>query len=358
MTPHLITIIGGLDVDLIMTTPRLPNPGESLPATQYTETLGGKGANSAIATYRSCHSNHPSSPSDDSITINVKLIGTVGSDHHGPKFITKLAANGIDTSGILTIPNTPTSICVVIIETPTKENRCLFFPGATAAWKPSSFLTPLQLGGGVCSSSSGSSGNQLPDLIIAQMELTTPVVETIIETAGKAAIPFCLNAAPAPSPPGIADHLYRYLTHLIVNEHEAAAIISNNNNNQQVNKHTWKTIAQKLLNKGVKNVVITLGKQGAFYANNQESGRCPAYDCKRLLLTGRKKNRDTFTGAYCSEYLRQQTASNNDGRNWDIRSAVVRGNKAAAMTVMRGVGAQEGIPWADEIDGFDAPLLV
>ena len=60
---------------------------------------------------------------------------------------------------------------------------------------------------------------------------------------------------------------------------------------------------------------------------------------------------DTFTGAYASDYLRQKTAG-----AWDIRSAVVRANKAAAITIMK-MGAQAGIPWANEVDQFDAPFL-
>lgn len=60
--------------------------------------------------------------------------------------------------------------------------------------------------------------------------------------------------------------------------------------------------------------------------------------------------RDTFTGAYASEYLRQKEAG-----QWDIKRAVDRANKAAALTITR-LGAQEGIPWADEIEYFDAPF--
>ena len=61
-------------------------------------------------------------------------------------------------------------------------------------------------------------------------------------------------------------------------------------------------------------------------------------------------NSDTFTGAYSSEYLRQK-----DAGRWNIREAVVRANKAAALTIMQ-LGAQRGIPCCDEIDKFDAPF--
>lgn len=54
MTTKTISIIGGLDDDLIMIANRIPD-GESLLANEYLEALGGKGANSAIATYRTCH---------------------------------------------------------------------------------------------------------------------------------------------------------------------------------------------------------------------------------------------------------------------------------------------------------------
>ena len=69
------------------------------------------------------------------------------------------------------------------------------------------------------------------------------------------------------------------------------------------------------------------------------------------IATGLKWDaRDTFTGAYSSDYLRQKEAG-----KWDIKQAVIRANKAAALTITR-LGAQGGIPWSDEIDRFDAPL--
>lgn len=59
MAPRIISIIGGLNADLIMVTNRTPEGGESLRADSYHEALGGKGANSAIATYRTCHKRPP-----------------------------------------------------------------------------------------------------------------------------------------------------------------------------------------------------------------------------------------------------------------------------------------------------------
>lgn len=59
---------------------------------------------------------------------------------------------------------------------------------------------------------------------------------------------------------------------------------------------------------------------------------------------------DTLTGTYASDYKRKE----GDG-GWDIRNAVVRANKAAAIKG-QSLGAQEIIPWSEDIGSFDAPL--
>ncbi len=103
----------------------------------------------------------------------------------------------------------------------------------------------------------------------------------MIETAGKAGIEFCLNAAPATP---IGKRFYPYLTHLVVNESEAA--IMSGRDRDEVNEETWPVIAQEFLNRGVINVVITLGAKGAFYANATGSGHCPAFNVKVKDTTG------------------------------------------------------------------------
>ena len=292
MSSQTIAVIGGLDADLIMIASRIPDCGESVLANEYLEALGGKGANSAIATYRTCHkkplrgsdvcddmsSNGRVIPNTEELTnddsaedqIRVKVIGAVGDDRYGDKFIVELKKNGIDTSGIVTVPNTRSSICFVMVEHLTRENRCLFTLGATAAWKREDFANAEQLGGGT-----------RPALVVAQMEIDRDVVETMVETAGKAGIDFCLNAAPATP---IGKQFYRHLTHLLVNESEAA--IMSGRDRDEVNEGTWSTIAREFLDHGVKNVVITLGAKGAFYANATGSGRCPALDVAVEDTTG------------------------------------------------------------------------
>lgn len=76
---------------------------------------------------------------------------------------------------------------------------------------------------------------------------------------------------------------------------------------------------------------------------------CPSSRLRMLIDMLIGPIRDTFTGAYASNYLQQK-----ENGNWDIKTAVIRANKAASITI-QSVGAQGGIPWSDEIDNFDAP---
>ncbi|KAK1621488.1 ribokinase [Colletotrichum phormii] len=326
-----IMVIGALAADRIMVAPRVPDAGESMVATQYEEALGGKGAITALSAYRSCHNKASSYKGDGAIRVN--MIGKVGDDLSGKMIKEELDKSGIDVTGIEEVPNTRTSICSATIEESSRENQCLAIPDATAAWKKGDFLKASQFG---CTN--------WRDLIVAQMEIDKDVVENMIRTAGHASIPFCLNAAPA-SP--INENLYRSITHLLVNESEAAIMCKVKRN--KVKEKTWPKIAEQLRMGGVKNVVITLGAKGAFYANAKGSGHCPGYvvTVKDTMGAG-----DVFAGAYASEYLRQDVGPNQD---WDIESAVIRGNKAAAIAIQSS-GAQEGIPWEDEIDKFAAPL--
>ncbi|KAF2023340.1 Ribokinase-like protein [Setomelanomma holmii] len=245
MAPKMICIIGGLDYDLTIFANRIPNAGESLLANEHVEALGGKGANSAIATYRTCH-RKPHAPHEtptigqtfNEFEVNVRMVGAVGDDRYGERFYAEMNKNGVDTSGIVTVPNTQSSICFVIVEENTRENRCLFTLGATAVWRKEHFLCVEDLGRGI-----------RPDLCVAQME---------IHKEG--------------------------LTHLLVNESEAA--IMSERNLCQVNKDTWPIIGQEFLDRGVKNVVITLGAKGAYYATATECGHCLAYDVKVVDTTG------------------------------------------------------------------------
>lgn len=120
MNDPIITVIGGLNIDHIMVTNRLPDRGESLVANSYRKALGGKGANSSIAIHRSCRFKNPDDTSLresqlQSNDIQVRLIGGVGDDDAGQLCKQTLEANGLDTDGIRVAPDRSTGVCFVIV---------------------------------------------------------------------------------------------------------------------------------------------------------------------------------------------------------------------------------------------------
>ena len=210
MAPRVISIIGALHADRIMVADRMPNGGESRKANHYDESLGGRGANSAIATYRTCHRKSTSKPpvgKDHDNDIHVRVVGAVGDDEYSELFHNALKRNGVDTSGLVTIRGKRSGLCLVQVDRDTGENRCIFILGATEAWKKEDFMKVEDLAHG-----------PRPDLVIAQMEIRKEVVQQMIETAGKAGIDFLLKAAPADR--NTRDS-FRYITHLLMNESES-----------------------------------------------------------------------------------------------------------------------------------------
>lgn len=162
----------------------------------------------------------------------------------------------------------------------------------------------------------------------------------ILETARKAGVDVLLNPAPAVKLP---EHVYPAITHLIVNESEAALLTSRSVSEVSVPKFPWDEVTSEFLSKGVKNVIVTLGSKGAFFASsksgNWKGEYVPAAKVKKVVDTTAAG--DTFVGAYAVNVVRGM------GDSGDV---VKLACKAAGRTVER-EGAQSAIPWADEVEG-------
>ena len=88
-----IVVLGGINMDLIAVTPRLPHPGETLVGERFYTAPGGKGANQAVAAAR--------------LGADVRLVGRVGMDSFGAEQLRSLHSNGVDTTGLHRTPAIP-----------------------------------------------------------------------------------------------------------------------------------------------------------------------------------------------------------------------------------------------------------
>lgn len=316
MSIPTLTILGSLNIDLVSRVPHHPRPGETLTATTFSLSPGGKGANQAVACAKL--SRHSTSPLTSSLA-SVRMLGAVGSDSYGLLLTSNLASHGVDVSGVSVREGAKTGIAMIIVDEPTGENRIILSPEANHHVKVGDF----------------EAGLEGTDLLIMQLEIPLETVVAALGAARERGIKVLLNPAPARRLP---DGALRGVAHLVVNETEAATLGGVEVGLLQIDEGLERVAGWLVEGDGVENVVITLGGRGVYYmAKGGKKGLVPA---EKATVVDTTAAGDTFVGAYALEVV---------GGNFDIEEAVRKANRAAAKTVERR-GAQDSIPWLEELE--------
>jgi len=325
-----IAVLGSLNMDLVSYVPHHPLPGETLTATSFAVSPGGKGANQAVACAKLSRSRADASSSSSSAhastaTASVAMIGSVGTDTYGTTLRENLAAHGVDAERVSALEGRKTGVAIIIVDEPSGQNRIVLSPEANHALQPEDVSPAPAL--------IRTLGGAAADLLIMQLEIPLQTVLAALRSAREAGVPVLLNPAPAVTLP--ADAL-RGLAHLVVNETEAA-ILGECEESVLDSEEGMEKVASGFIEKGVANVIITLGGRGVYYMNKAgEKGLLPAQKAKVVDTTAAG---DTFVGQYALEAVSSK---------FDIVAAVNKSNRAAAKTVER-QGAQVSIPWRDEL---------
>ena len=367
--PASIRVIGSLNVDMVSVTPRFPNPGETITATSFTTSAGGKGANQAVACGRLSRSR--STPSSD---VEVEMIGAVGTlDAHFAGILRPtLEGSGVACSRVREIENEHTGVAVIIVDSSAGgENRILFSPGANYTGMRA---VPEVLGLALAV--------PVPDVIVLQAEIPIETVVEILHGVGRwkaegvqgaNGVEVMFNPAPAPEG-GLPENMYAHVDHLIMNETECE-IMAPKELRDVSNVKVWRDqIAQYFHGLGVRYVLVTLGSKGVWYSaadvgvevqkDKSEWMRAvqevPAGEVEKVVDTTAAG--DTFVGAYAVKVARwkdarrakglagtELTADERKERYEKVIDKAVRyATKAAARGVERR-GAMDSIPWEDEI---------
>ncbi|CAK7565565.1 MAG: Putative ribokinase [Sporothrix epigloea] len=353
-----ITVLGSLNMDLVSYVSHHPAPGETMTSNGFAVSPGGKGANQAIACAKLSRERtidkdgKPIAPtaSTSAPTAHVAMAGAVGDDVYGTKLRENLAAHGIDVSDVQTAPaGVPSGVAVIVVDEPTGQNRIILSPGANYQidTTKSASLVPA--------------GTQL---LILQLEIPLEQVLRALQEARAAGVPVLLNPAPAPATEEARAKLEavfavttattatapqeKGLAHLVLNETETAAMVPELTVADLDTKAGLSRAASYFLARGVENVVMTLGGRGVYFATAAEKGK----ELVGELLQPEKVKQvvdttgagDTFAGQYALEAVYATAA----GTPFDCAAAVRKSNRAAAVTVQR-KGAQDSIPWRDEV---------
>lgn len=250
------------------------------------------------------------------------MVGAVGSDSHGDLLKANLASYFVDASSVAALPApVKTGVAVIIVDEPTGENRIILSGEANHLVAGHDYVSRALNGA---------------DLLIMQLEIPLPTVLEALGRARQRGVKVLLNPAPAQKLPLEA---YDGLAHLVVNETEAAILGEVDEKDLDAVEGLEK-VGKKFLGFGVENVVITLGGRGVYYLNKEGKGGLVEAE-KGIKVVDTTAAGDTFVGRYALDVV--------DKGGFDIETAVRKANKAAAITVQR-AGAQDSIPWRDEVE--------
>lgn len=262
MPTRTIAVIGGLTRRIIAEVDQMPALGRILTSNTYDSHTGGRGAFCAVAAYRLSHFK----PTNDQLPpkcvcekdeIFVRLIGAIGDDDIGDPMRKRINDVGVNTDSVRTIDNEKTSLAFVLVDEESNANSETLCPGANHKLKPDVFGNAGKL--------LRECGGLKPDLLVTNCELTRSTVDQIIKSATNAKVPVLLNLFPERYFP---DEDLKHLEHLIVHKAEARNTLDNcPSDDDDPNK--WEAFAREFLSRGVANVVVTLGSQGAYFLNQE-----------------------------------------------------------------------------------------
>ncbi|MCJ1285520.1 hypothetical protein MMC26_004860 [Xylographa opegraphella] len=340
----IIVVCGGVNWDMISVAHRLPSSGETFNSKSFTMCPGGKGANAAIALHRLSHV-RPAEGDDGTKAprfmyegscldeIEVRMIGSIGDDTFGMAMKASLEQHFVNTDGVDIHKGATSAVAVTWVESESGENRILVYPGANHLLKADAFADDARF------------GTEPPELVISQLELNRETVEQLITIAKAAKIDTLLNPSPAHY---LDDHVYNGLTHLVLNESEAAILTGRHIEELGVGFDDWNIITDEFLDLGVRYVIVTLGDKGAFFSEQKGKGEYAAAEKVDLdSIVDTSGAGDTFVGAYAVQWVKEKQRG-----QWSLRSTVEYACKASARTIQQ-VGCQESIPWASDFDPIE-----
>jgi len=296
-----ILVIGSSNTDMIVKTERFPLPGETILGGNFFMFPGGKGANQAVAAAR--------------LGAEVCFICKVGGDIFGQKALDGFINEKIDTQYCIKAQDLASGVALIIVNE-AGENEIVVAPGAN------NNLTTSDI-------DESQAAITESEIILLQLETPIETVEYTINKAAKAGKKVVLNPAPAQS---INSEVYRSLFLITPNETEAKILTGIPVYDLESADHA----AQELLNKGVQNVIITMGSKGAFFKNTIEKIFVPAQNVKAIDTTAAG---DVFNGALVVGISR--------GLGW--QEAIEFANAAAGISVTR-MGAQASAPYLTELN--------
>jgi ribokinase len=298
-----IVVVGSVNLDLVCMGKKIPSPGETVWGNQFQTFHGGKGANQAVAVGRL---GHP-----------VSMVAKVGDDDFGSRLRQGLRSAHVNVRAVSTAKSTASGVALITVDSK-GQNSITVIPGANGELRPQDLeksLAHLRSAG----------------MILTQLEVPMETVEYLCNLAARLKVPLMLDPAPARA---IPRKILRCVTYLTPNETETSTLCGIAP--AELTPATVADYAERLQCDGAANVIIKMGKHGAFIASADGLRKMvPAFKVKAVDSTAAG---DAFNGALAVALM----------RGFSLEDAVRFAAAAGAMSATR-AGAQASMPTAKEV---------
>ncbi|GLZ11367.1 ribokinase [Actinomadura sp. NBRC 104425] len=294
-----VVVVGSVNADLVVGVERRPAPGETVLGSDLAVHPGGVGGNQAAAAAR--------------LGGRVGILARVGDDGHGEFLRAALADAGVRLDHLLVTPG-PSGVALITVG-PDGDNSIIVSPGANARLAPDDVTAAR----GMISSAA---------VVSLQLETPVPTVLAAARAAADAGARVVLNLSP---PAVVPDELLALCDPLVVNEHEAAFLLGRGGGERP---EAPSAMAEALLERGPRSVVITLGGDGALTADASGAVTVAAPKVEVVDTTGAG---DAFTAALCLRLARG-----------DALDEAARYAARVGAAAVRKPGAQSSYPAAED----------
>lgn len=299
-----LAVIGSYAIGMTITCDHFPVGGETVPGSNFQLMHGGKGSNQAVAASR--------------LGGEVLYGGCVGNDSFGDMCYRLYQEENMDTACIRrSEKGLSTGVGLIYVDSG-GENEIVIDLAANLEFSPAD-IDRMMPRIRECS------------LVLMQLEMET---ETVLHAARKcreAGISFVLNPAPYREIPEVLLQCCDYVT---PNQTEGRLMLGAASGDCISDEE----VGRRLCEKGVRNVVMTLGSGGALYVNGDGIRRIPGITVQAVDTTGAG---DTFSAAFCVALA--------EGKSTE--EAIAFGNTAAGLAVTK-YGVIESIPSRTAVENY------
>lgn len=294
-----VIVVGSLSMDLVLNVPRLPLVGETIKGDSFSNFVGGKGNNQALAAAK--------------LGASVSMLGLLGKDNYGDLVLGNLQQNNVDCRHMLRTDKTGTGIANIWVG-PAGENVIVIIPNANGALSPQLVEENKAIFDDAA-------------VLLLQLEIPLETVTRAAQLARECGVKVILNPAPAPADGKLPAELLGCVDIIVPNETEAMLITGINPDTEE----NALRCAEKLLAMGPGTVVLTLGARGALIV--EQSGNHQFISSFQVKVVDSTAAGDAFLGAMAAGLADNLTAG----------QAVKQGCAAGALACTR-AGAAPSLP--------------